>query len=100
MRRTFVLLALSLPLGADQLVYQKPPKEILDILNAPALPALSVRSYISVRNATHVCSAGSLPPARRGSAGLSETAQGNSRYPQRARVARLERQPDPSLRRA
>ena len=51
MRRWFVLLALTLPIGADQLVYQKPPKEILDILNAPALPALSVnptRTYAAL----------------------------------------------------
>ncbi len=40
------LLVLSLPIAADQLNYQKPPKEILDILNAPTTPTLSV-------NATH-----------------------------------------------
>ena len=39
---------------ADQLTYQKPPKEILDILNAPALPALSVnptRTYATLSQA-------------------------------------------------
>ncbi|HLH39117.1 MAG TPA: prolyl oligopeptidase family serine peptidase [Bryobacteraceae bacterium] len=51
MRRFFVLLLLALPLPADQLTYQKPPKEILDILNAPALPALAVnptRTYATL----------------------------------------------------
>jgi dipeptidyl aminopeptidase/acylaminoacyl peptidase len=38
------VLLFVLPLAADQLPYQKPPKEILDVLNAPALPALSVNS--------------------------------------------------------
>ena len=45
------LLAFSFPIAADQLPYQKPPKEILDILNAPALPALSVnptRTYATL----------------------------------------------------
>ena len=42
MRRLLFLLVLAIPITADQLPYQKPPKEILDILNAPALPALSV----------------------------------------------------------
>ena len=42
MRRFTVFLAFALPLAADQLSYQKPPKEILDILNAPATPNLSV----------------------------------------------------------
>ncbi len=37
-----VLLAVSIPIAADQLPYQKPSKEVLDILNAPTLPALSV----------------------------------------------------------
>jgi dipeptidyl aminopeptidase/acylaminoacyl peptidase len=36
------LLVLSVPITADQLPYQKPSKEILDILNAPTLPTLSV----------------------------------------------------------
>src|SRR5579883_127830 len=55
MRRPIYLLALALPLVpgliADQLPYQKPPKEILDILNAPALPALAVnptRTYATL----------------------------------------------------
>jgi dipeptidyl aminopeptidase/acylaminoacyl peptidase len=51
MRRLLVFAALTLPLGADQLNYQKPPKEILDILNAPALPTLSVnpsRTYATL----------------------------------------------------
>lgn len=51
MRRSICLLVLALPLGADQLPYQKPPKEILDILNAPALPGLSVnptRTYATL----------------------------------------------------
>jgi dipeptidyl aminopeptidase/acylaminoacyl peptidase len=43
MRRS-ILLLLAIPLAADQLPYQKPPKEILDILNAPALPTLAVNS--------------------------------------------------------
>ena len=42
MRRWSAIVLLALPLAADQLPYQKPPKEILDVLNAPALPALSV----------------------------------------------------------
>lgn len=42
MRRLFLLLVLAIPVPADQLLYQKPPKEILDILNAPTLPALAV----------------------------------------------------------
>src|SRR5579864_6324816 len=51
MRSTLFLLvtagiAATIPVAADQLPYQKPPKEVLDILNAPTLPALSV-------NATH-----------------------------------------------
>ena len=40
------LLALAVlvlaPLGADEVLYHKPPKEVLDILNAPATPALAV----------------------------------------------------------
>src|ERR1700722_19663540 len=51
MRRTLFLLALGLPLAADQLAYQKPSKEILDILNAPALPVLAVnppRTYATL----------------------------------------------------
>src|SRR5580658_4494872 len=37
-----VVLAVSIPIAADQLPYQKPSKEVLDILNAPTLPTLSV----------------------------------------------------------
>src|ERR1700683_4236921 len=51
MRRTLLLLALAIPVLADQLVYQKPPKEILDILNAPQLPALAInptRTYATL----------------------------------------------------
>src|SRR5271168_3266037 len=51
MRRTLLLLAFVLPIAADQLTYQKPPKEILDVLNAPALPALAVnptRTYATL----------------------------------------------------
>ncbi len=59
MRRTLFLLTTawlisSLPIGADQLPYQKPPKEILDILNAPTLPNLSVNpthTYASLSQA-------------------------------------------------
>ncbi|MBZ5602786.1 MAG: prolyl oligopeptidase family serine peptidase [Acidobacteriia bacterium] len=54
MRRPIFLLALALPLAADQLPYQKPSKEILDILNAPALPALAVnptRTYATLSQA-------------------------------------------------
>ncbi|MGA3204658.1 MAG: hypothetical protein ABSF12_19370 [Bryobacteraceae bacterium] len=46
MRRSQSLLALAVlvlaPLGADEVLYHKPPKEVLDILNAPATPALAV----------------------------------------------------------
>jgi len=51
MRRTLLLLALAIPVLADQLVYQKPPKEILDILNAPQLPTLAInptRTYATL----------------------------------------------------
>jgi dipeptidyl aminopeptidase/acylaminoacyl peptidase len=54
MRRLLIALALVFPLAADQLPYQKPPKEILDILNAPALPALAVnptRTYATLSQA-------------------------------------------------
>src|SRR5581483_3438058 len=54
MRRLSYLFALALPLAADQLPYQKPPKEILDVLNAPALPALAVnptRTYATLSQA-------------------------------------------------
>src|SRR6202451_3517058 len=47
MRRTYTLLPFAIlalaPLAhADEVLYQKPPKEVLDILNAPATPTLSV----------------------------------------------------------
>ncbi len=51
MRRTALLLVLSIPIAADQLTYQKPPKEILEILNDPQLPALAVnpaRTYATL----------------------------------------------------
>ena len=51
MRRTLFLLLLAIPLSADQLTYQKPPKEILDVLNAPQIPALGVnptRTYAAL----------------------------------------------------
>src|SRR5579862_756503 len=54
MRRSLLLLALALPITADQLTYQKPPKPILDVLNAPALPALAVnptRTYATLSQA-------------------------------------------------
>ena len=44
MRRTLLLLAILAPLPAAEVTYQKPSQEILDILNAPTLPALSVNS--------------------------------------------------------
>ena len=54
MRRSLLLLLLAIPVPADQLAYQKPPKGILDILNAPALPTLSVnptRTYATLSEA-------------------------------------------------
>ncbi len=51
MRKTFLLLSAPHSLVADQLKYQKPSKEILDILNAPAPPVLAVnptRTYASL----------------------------------------------------
>src|SRR5579871_1828037 len=51
MRRTLFLLVLAIRVPADQLPYQKPSQEILDILNAPALPALAVnptRTYATL----------------------------------------------------
>src|SRR5580693_10796968 len=54
MRSTLLLLTLGIPLAADQLPYQKPSQEILDILNAPALPALAVnppRTYATLSTA-------------------------------------------------
>jgi hypothetical protein len=53
MRRTFLLLALVVPISAE-LTWQKPPKEVLDILNAPATPVLSVnplRTYAALSEA-------------------------------------------------
>src|SRR5262249_99911 len=50
MRRSLLVL-LAIPLIADQLPYQKPPKEILEILNAPQLPTLAVnppRTYATL----------------------------------------------------
>jgi dipeptidyl aminopeptidase/acylaminoacyl peptidase len=50
MRRPFFLVLLAIPIAAE-LTYQKPPKEILDILNAPTLPTLSVnptRTYAAL----------------------------------------------------
>jgi len=62
MRRTFHLLSFATLvlaprpslLRADEVLYQKPPKEVLDILNAPATPALSVnptKTYASLSQA-------------------------------------------------
>lgn len=51
MRRLLLPLILAIPVFADQLPYQKPPKEILDILNAPPTPALAVnptRTYATL----------------------------------------------------
>src|SRR5216684_705969 len=42
MRPLLLLTILAIPVVADQLPYQKPSKEILDILNAPAPPTLAV----------------------------------------------------------
>jgi dipeptidyl aminopeptidase/acylaminoacyl peptidase len=46
MRRSLTLLSLAIPflvsVRADEVLYQKPPKDVLDILNAPATPTLSV----------------------------------------------------------
>jgi dipeptidyl aminopeptidase/acylaminoacyl peptidase len=50
MRRTFLLIVLAIPIAAE-LTYQKPPQEILDVLNAPAPPALGVnptRTYATL----------------------------------------------------
>src|SRR5580700_1883236 len=38
----FAILVLAPSVHADEVLYQKPPKEVLDILNAPATPTLSV----------------------------------------------------------
>src|ERR1700689_1705292 len=46
MRRSFTLLGFAIaalaPVHADEVLYQKPPKEVLDVLNAPATPTLAV----------------------------------------------------------
>jgi dipeptidyl aminopeptidase/acylaminoacyl peptidase len=46
MRRTLSLFSFALaalaPVRADEVLYQKPPKEVLDVLNAPSTPTLSV----------------------------------------------------------
>jgi len=42
MRRTLAILALAIPLFAAELKYQKPPKEVLDVMNAPLPPTLAV----------------------------------------------------------
>src|SRR5450631_3671972 len=50
MRRTLFLLVLAIPILAE-LTYQKPPQEILDILNAPTPPVLGVnppRTYATL----------------------------------------------------
>jgi dipeptidyl aminopeptidase/acylaminoacyl peptidase len=50
MRRTLLLIVLAIPIAAE-LTYQKPPQEILDILNAPAPPVLGVnppRTYATL----------------------------------------------------
>src|SRR5262249_52895996 len=54
MRRTLLLLLLSIPAAADQVTYQKPSKEILDVLNAPPMPTLAVnppRTYATLSTA-------------------------------------------------
>ena len=53
MRRSLFLLILAIPIPAE-LTYQRPPKEVLDILNAPQLPVLSVnptRTYATLSQA-------------------------------------------------
>src|SRR5271156_4070396 len=50
MRRTLLLMVLAIPILAE-LTYQKPPQEILDILNAPVPPVLAVnppRTYATL----------------------------------------------------
>src|SRR5580700_321567 len=50
MRRTLLLVALAIPIAAE-LTYQKPPQEILDVLNAPVPPTLGVnppRTYATL----------------------------------------------------
>ena len=46
----FAIIVLA-PVRADEVLYQKPPKEVLDILNAPATPTLAVnptKTYASL----------------------------------------------------
>ena len=50
MRRALLLLVIAIPIVAE-LAYQKPPKQILDVLNAPAPPILAVnptRTYATL----------------------------------------------------
>jgi dipeptidyl aminopeptidase/acylaminoacyl peptidase len=50
MRRTLLLIVLAIPIAAE-LTYQKPPQEILDVLNAPVPPVLAVnppRTYATL----------------------------------------------------
>jgi hypothetical protein len=42
LRKTFLFVIAAASLIADQLKYQKPSKEVLDVLNAPAPPVLAV----------------------------------------------------------
>ncbi len=61
MRRILSVVVLALPLLsvlslADQLPYQKPPQAILDVLNAPVLPALAVNpshTYATLSESEH-----------------------------------------------
>src|SRR5258705_13588098 len=49
--RLLLIGVLAIPVFADQLPYQKPNKEILDILNVPATPTLAVnptRTYATL----------------------------------------------------
>src|SRR5258707_15196818 len=53
MRRIFLVLAFVIRIAAE-LTWQKPPKEVLDILNAPTTPVLSVnpsRTYAALSEA-------------------------------------------------
>src|SRR5712692_8741590 len=54
MRPLLLLTILAIPVVADQLPYQKPSKEILDILSAPTPPTLAVnptRTYATLSQA-------------------------------------------------
>src|SRR5229473_7005778 len=58
-----LLLAVTFPVPADQLVYQKPPKDVLDILNLPDPPNLSVnptRTYALMSDAERYPSIGEV----------------------------------------